>query len=47
MNVVGMFYDQYGDSAGMDQSNIARQGERYLAEKWPKLGMIKRATIVF
>ena len=47
MNVVEMFYDQYGDSAGMDQSNIARQGERYLAEKWPKLGMIKRATIVF
>ena len=27
-NVVAMFYDQYGDSAGLDQANILRLGER-------------------
>jgi len=46
MNVVEMFYDQYGDSAGMDQSNIEKLGEKYLAEKWPRLDQIKSATIV-
>ena len=46
MNVVEMFYDQYGDSAGMDQGNIEKLGEKYLAEKWPKLDQIKNATIV-
>ena len=46
MNVVEMFYDQYGDSAGMDQTNIEKQGEKYLAEKWPKLDQIKSATLV-
>lgn len=46
MNVVEMMYDQYGDNAGMDQDNIARGGEEYLAKKWPKLDIIKSATIV-
>ena len=46
MNVVEMFYDQYGDSAGMDQPNIEMLGEKYLAEKWPRLDQIKSATIV-
>lgn len=46
MNVVEMFYDQYGDSAGMDQANIEKLGEKYLAEKWPRLDQIKSATIV-
>jgi len=46
MNVVEMFYDQYGDSAGMDQTNIERQGEKYLAEKWPRLDQIKSASLV-
>jgi peptidyl-prolyl cis-trans isomerase A (cyclophilin A) len=46
MKVVEMFYDQYGDSAGMDQANIERLGEKYISEKWPKLDMIKSATIV-
>src|SRR5271169_5220886 len=41
MNVVEMFYDQYGDTAGMDQENIENQGEKYLAAKWPKLDTIK------
>jgi peptidyl-prolyl cis-trans isomerase A (cyclophilin A) len=46
MNVVEMFYDQYGDTAGMDQENIENQGEKYLAAKWPKLDTIKRAYLV-
>jgi len=46
MNRVEMFYDQYGDTAGMDQENIETQGEKYLAAKWPKLDTIKRASIV-
>jgi cyclophilin family peptidyl-prolyl cis-trans isomerase len=45
MNVVNMFYDQYGDSAGMDQENIEKSGEVYLATKWPKLDMVKSATL--
>jgi peptidyl-prolyl cis-trans isomerase A (cyclophilin A) len=46
MNVVEMFYDQYGDNAGMDQENIEKGGEKYIATKWPKLDTIKSATIV-
>jgi peptidyl-prolyl cis-trans isomerase A (cyclophilin A) len=46
MNVVNMFYDQYGDSAGMDQQAIEKGGEAYLATKWPKLDTIKTATLV-
>jgi len=46
MNVVEMFYDQYGDTAGMDQANIEKQGEKYLSEKWPRLDQIKSATLV-
>ena len=46
MNVVEMFYDQYGDTAGMDQANIEKLGEKYLSEKWPRLDQIKSATLV-
>lgn len=46
MNVVNMFYDQYGDNAGLDQENITKGGEKYIATKWPKLDTIKSATIV-
>jgi peptidyl-prolyl cis-trans isomerase A (cyclophilin A) len=46
MNIVNMFYDQYGDGAGMDQENIDKGGEAYLASKWPKLDTIKSATLV-
>lgn len=46
MNVVNMFYDQYGDSAGMDQENIEKGGESYLSTKWPKLDTIKSATLI-
>ena len=46
MNVVNMFYEQYGDSAGMDQENIDKGGETYIANKWPKLDTIKSATLI-
>lgn len=46
LNVVDMFYDQYGDTAGMDQEAIEKGGEKYLATKWPKLDTIKRASII-
>jgi peptidyl-prolyl cis-trans isomerase A (cyclophilin A) len=46
MKVVEMFYDQYGDSAGMDQDAITKGGKKYIETKWPKLDMIKSATFV-
>jgi peptidyl-prolyl cis-trans isomerase A (cyclophilin A) len=46
MNVVEMLYDQYGDNAGMDQEAIAKGGKKYIETKWPRLDMIKHATLV-
>jgi len=47
MNVVEMFYDQYPDPAGAgEQPNMNKGGEKYIAEKFPKLDTIKSATIV-
>jgi peptidyl-prolyl cis-trans isomerase A (cyclophilin A) len=46
INVVEMMYDQYGDSAGMDQTAMEQGGEKYIASKWPKLDTIKEATII-
>jgi peptidyl-prolyl cis-trans isomerase A (cyclophilin A) len=46
MNVVGMFYDQYGDNAGIDQGQIEKQGKAYLDKGFPKLDVIKSATLV-
>jgi peptidyl-prolyl cis-trans isomerase A (cyclophilin A) len=46
MKVVEMFYDQYGDNAGPDQDQIAKQGKPYLDKGWPKLDSIKTATLV-
>jgi len=46
MNTVEMLYDQYGESAGMDQENITKGGEKYIATKWPKLDTIKSATLI-
>lgn len=46
MNVVEMFYDQYGDNAGPDQGQIEAQGKPYLDKGWPKLDSIKTATLV-
>ena len=50
MNVVDMFYDQYGEGApsggGPDQNQIQKQGRPYLDKGWPKLDSIKTATII-
>jgi peptidyl-prolyl cis-trans isomerase A (cyclophilin A) len=46
MKVVEMLYDQYGETAGMDQENITKGGEKYIAEHWPKLDTIKSATLI-
>jgi peptidyl-prolyl cis-trans isomerase A (cyclophilin A) len=46
MKIVEMLYDQYGDSAGMDQDAITHGGKKYIDTKWPRLDMIKSATLV-
>lgn len=46
MNVVGMLYDQYGDTAGIDQDAIEGQGKTYLDKSFPKLDTIKSASLV-
>ena len=50
MNVVDMFYDQYGEGApsggGPDQDQIQKQGKPYLDKGWPKLDFIKTTTII-
>jgi peptidyl-prolyl cis-trans isomerase A (cyclophilin A) len=46
MNVVEMMYDQYGDSAGLDQQAIEKGGEAYVATKWPKLDTIRTAYLI-
>jgi len=46
MNVVEMFYDQYGNTAGMDQEPIEKQGEAYIAQKYPKLDTIRTAYLI-
>ena len=46
MNVVQMFYDQYGDSAGIDQSKIETEGNSYLEKSFAKLDKIKSATLL-
>ena len=46
MKVVGMLYDQYGENAGMDQENISKGGEKFIATHWPKLDTIKSATLI-
>jgi peptidyl-prolyl cis-trans isomerase A (cyclophilin A) len=46
MKVVEMFYDQYGDSAGIDQEQIEKTGKSYLDKSFSKLDVIKSATII-
>jgi peptidyl-prolyl cis-trans isomerase A (cyclophilin A) len=46
MKVVDMFYDQYGDNAGIDQDKIEKQGNAYLEKGYPKLDTIKSATLL-
>ena len=46
MKVVEMFYDQYGDNAGIDQDQIEKTGKPYLDKSFPKLDVIKSVTII-
>jgi peptidyl-prolyl cis-trans isomerase A (cyclophilin A) len=46
MNAVDLFYDQYGDASGPDQDQIEKEGKAYLDKGWPKLDIIKSATLV-
>jgi len=46
MKVVEMLYDQYGDQPTNEQDQISRLGKAYLDSKYPKLDVIKHATIV-
>lgn len=45
MKVVEMLYDQYGDQPTGEQDEIAKGGKAYLDKKYPKLDVIKRATL--
>jgi peptidyl-prolyl cis-trans isomerase A (cyclophilin A) len=45
MNVVEMFYDQYGDN-GPNQDQIQGEGKPYVDKGFPKIDTIKSATIV-
>ena len=46
MKVVEMLYDQYGDQPTSEQDQISKLGKAYLDSKYPKLDVIKHATIV-
>lgn len=46
MKVVDMFYDQYGDNAGIDQGKIESEGKSYLDKSYPKLDTLKSATLL-
>ena len=46
MKVVEMLYDQYGDQPTSEQDEITKLGKAYLERKYPKLDVIKRATLV-
>ncbi len=46
MKVVEMLYDQYGDQPTGEQDQITKLGKAYLDKKYPKLDVIKHATLV-
>jgi peptidyl-prolyl cis-trans isomerase A (cyclophilin A) len=46
MKIVNKFYDQYGDAPSNEQDSIQAQGKAFLDKKYPKLDVIKHATIV-
>lgn len=46
MKVVEMLYDQYGEQPTDQQDQISKLGKAYLDSKYPKLDVIKHATIV-
>jgi len=46
MKVVDKFYDGYADRPTEEQGSIQNQGKPFLDQKYPKLDVIKTATIV-
>jgi len=46
MKVVEMLYDQYGDQPTNEQDQITKLGKAYLDSKYPKLDVIRHATLV-
>jgi peptidyl-prolyl cis-trans isomerase A (cyclophilin A) len=46
MKVAEMLYDQYGDQPTGEQDQIQKLGKAYLDSKYPKLDVIKHATLV-
>lgn len=46
MKVVEMLYDQYAEQPTEEQEQISKLGKAYLDSKYPKLDVIKHATIV-
>ena len=46
MKVVEKFYDGYADTPTNEQGSIQAQGKAFLDKKYPKLDVIKHATIV-
>jgi peptidyl-prolyl cis-trans isomerase A (cyclophilin A) len=46
MKVVEMLYDQYADQPTGEQDQITKLGKAYLDKKYPKLDVIKHATVV-
>jgi len=46
MKVVDKFYDQYADAPTNEQGAIQTEGKAYLDKKYPKLDVIKHASIV-
>ena len=46
MKVVEKFYDQYADAPTNEQDAMQREGKPYLDKHYPKLDVIKHATIV-
>jgi peptidyl-prolyl cis-trans isomerase A (cyclophilin A) len=45
MDVIGTFYSGYADNTTNDQGNITNGGKAYLLKTYPKLDVIKTATV--
>ena len=45
MDVIGTFYSGYADNTTNDQGNITNGGKAYLLKNYPKLDVIKTATV--
>ncbi len=46
MKVVEMFYDQYSEGPTNQQDAIQKQGKAFLDKNYPKLDVVKQATVI-